>query len=217
MDVRKSLAFMGAAAVLMASSAAQAAVVGFDDIPITGNDIQTSVTSAGYQFNGGHFHIIDSPDDRLVRNSSTSYLTAETGPGAGVTMILLGGGTFTLNQVDVAELWLPGDPSNDFLEVVITANQLGGGFLSMTVTLDGLRDGAGGVEDFQTVSMAGWTDLTDVTFTGRNAAGGFGDYSIDNIVVDRNDAPEPSGLALMALGGLALWARSRRRPGAAAA
>lgn len=213
MELRKSFAVMGASAALLMSFGAQAALVGFDDIPNTGNGIQSgTVTSAGYNFTGGHYHIIDSPG-AFVRNASTSYLTAEAANALGqsVTMTKVGGGTFTLNQVDVAELWLPGDPTNDFFEVLISANQFGGGVLSMSVTLDGIGDGAGGVADFQTVVLAGWTNLTDVTFTGRNAAGAFGDYSIDNLIVDENGVPEPSGLALLALGGLSLVAGAARR------
>jgi len=200
--------------LLMGAVSAQATLVGFEDIPNTGNAIQSgSVTSGGFDFTGLHYHIIDSPDARIVRNASRSYLTAEAAGELGrpVTMTRAEGGTFTLNQVDVAELWLPNQPGNDFFEVLITANQIDGDVLSLAVLLDGIRDGAGGVEDFQTVVLAGWTDLVDVTFTGRNAAGAFGDYSIDNLVVDVvNGVPEPGSLALLGLG-LAGLGLSRRR------
>jgi len=210
--MRGLVSYAVALTLACAAPAALADVVTFDDIPNTGNAIQTSVSSMGYDFNGGHFHIIDSPDARFVRNASTSYLAAEKASDLGqpVTMTKTGGGTFSLNSVDVAELWLPGESLNDFFYVYITANQSGGGSLSMLVTLDGIRDGAGGVPDFQLVTFSGWTNLTDVTFTGRNAAGAFGDYSIDNIVVDGSNVPEPAGLLLMALGAVAVIARSRR-------
>lgn len=211
---RRSIFALAGAAVLCLAGTAQATVITFDDIPNTGNSIQTSISSTGYHFNGGHFHIIDSADARLVRNASTSYLTAEAASNLGkaVTMTKAGGGMFTLNQVDVAELWLPNEPLNDFFEVLITGNQFGGGVLSLAVTLDGIRDGAGGVADFQLVNFVGWTDMTDVTFTGRNAAGAFGDYSIDNVVVDaRADVPEPPSLTLLALGALGLFAGAMRR------
>jgi len=193
---------------------AQAVTVVFDDIPNTSNAIQTSVTSTGFDFNGAHFHIIDSPDPRVVRNASTSYLTGEAANSLGkpVTMTKGGGGTFSLNAVDVAELWLPGEVNNDFFYVYISANVSGGGSLDMLVTLDGIRDGAGGVDDFQLVSFSGWDNLTDVTFTGRNAAGAFGDYSIDNIVVDSNGrVPEPASFTLLGLGAAALLASGLRR------
>jgi len=212
MKVRSILAWAGAA-ILWLAGTAQAAVITFDDIPNTVNAIQTSVSSTGYDFSGLHFHIIDSVDPRLVRNTSTSYLAAEASGNLGrpVTMTKTGGGTFNLNRVDIAELWLPGDPLNDFFEVLITANQFGGGLFSMAVALDGIRDGTGGVADFQLVNFGGWTNLTDVTFTGRNGAGFFGDYSIDNIEVDAAAVPEPASLTLLAMGSLGLAAIRRRR------
>jgi len=208
----RMISVLATAVFLCMSGAAHAATIVFDDIPNTVNAIQTFVTSTGYDFNGGHFHIIDSPGP-FARNASTSYLAAEKANNLGqpVTMTQIGGGTFTLNQVDVAELWLPGDPLNDFFYVYITANRLIGGPLSMLVTLDGIRDGAGGVADFQLVTFIGWTGLTDVTFTGRNAAGAFGDYSIDNIVVDSEAVPEPASLTLLVLGSLSLLAGAIRK------
>jgi hypothetical protein len=62
------------------------------------------------------------------------------------------------------------------------------------------------------VTFNGWTNLTDVTFTGQNAAGAFGDYSIDNIVVDEDTAiPEPATLTLVALGAAGLLRRRSAR------
>jgi hypothetical protein len=195
---------------LLVGATAQAAVITFDDIPNTGNGIQTSVSSTGFNFNGDHFHIVDSPLSGVVRNASTSYLSAEAAGGLGrpVTMTRSGGGVFTLNSVEVAELWLPGI-GDDFFQVSITGNVFGGGLLNMLVTLDGIRDGAGGVDDFQIVNLVGWTNLTSVVFTGVNALGAFGDYSIDNIVVD--SVPEPVSFLLFGVAGAVSVGRAFRR------
>ena len=189
---------------------ASAGVVTFDDIgPPSGNAIHTFATSGGFDFNGGHFHIIDTPDARVVDNG-TQFLGAEAAGGLGkaVTMTQTGGGLFTLNGLEVAEVWRAGESLNDFFYVELTGNQSGGGVLSALITLDGIADGPGGANDFQTVVLGGWTNLMSVTITGRNASGAFGDYSIDNLVV--NAVPEPQTWALM-LAGLGLVGLAARR------
>jgi hypothetical protein len=215
--MRTTIYAAAAAAGLLLSTPAAAATADFDDIPNTGNGIQTAVTSGGMNFAGAHFHILDSPDTRIVRNASTSYLGAEAAQGLGqpVTFTRTDASLFTLNSVDVAELWLPGEPLNDFMDVVFSGLQSGGGMLSLTFTLDGIRDGAGGVADFQTVMFAGWTNLQSVTVTGRNANGAFGDYAIDNVVFNDDGAvPEPTTWALLILGFgmVGHRIRQRRRP-----
>ncbi|HRP27394.1 MAG TPA: hypothetical protein PLG77_03055, partial [Burkholderiaceae bacterium] len=63
-------------AALSLAGAANASVVTFDDLPVSGNSIFTFVSSGGFDFNGGHFHIIDTPDSRIVGNG-TQFLGAE--------------------------------------------------------------------------------------------------------------------------------------------
>ena len=205
----RQAALVAASALIVASGATQAATVTFDDLTPAGNAIATAVTTDGFDFVGGHFHIIDTFDARLV-SSGSFYLTAEAASALGqpVTMTESTGALFTLNGLDVAELWLPGESLNDFLDVKLTGNQFGGGVLTHTVRLDGIRDGVGGVGDFQSVALVGWTNLESVTITGQNSFGGFGDYSIDNLTV--NVVPEPETYALMLLGLGVLGLRARR-------
>ena len=200
---------------LLLAGAASAQTASFDDIPNTSNAIQTgTITSGGLSFTGEHYHIIDSADARVVRNGSTSYLAAEAASNLGrpVTFGLTGGGLFSLSSVDVAELWLPNEPLSDFRNVIFTGTQNGGGILTLTFTLDGLRDGAGGIVDLETVLFTNWKNLQSVTVTGRNAAGGFGDFAIDDVVFGAA-VPEPSVWALLILGfGITGAALRRRRP-----
>jgi len=203
------------------ATAARAALVDFDDTNPSGtNEIQTHFESDGFNFDGGHFHIIDDNSAAQFVDDGAQYLTAEAAAGLGrdVTMTRIGGGVFDLNQIDIGELWLPGNPNNSFFAVVFHGVNAGG-VLDRTVELDGIRDGAGGEPDFQSVIFSGWTDLTSLNITGVNAAGAFGDYSIDNIVVDGGGGvPEPTSWALMLLGfaGLGATLRARRRVAAAA-
>ncbi|OQW39076.1 MAG: hypothetical protein A4S08_08380 [Proteobacteria bacterium SG_bin4] len=202
------VSIIGAASFVL-SGMTHAATITFDDIAPTSNAIQTAVTSDGFNFAGDHFHIIDTFDSRLV-SSGSNYLSAEDAAdlGKSVTMTHAGGSLFNLIGLDVGELWLPGESLNDFSDVLLTGNQFGGGVLSTTIRLDGIRDGVGGLNDFQSVAI-GWTNLVSVTITGVDSSGGFGDYSIDSISVSLVPEPETYALLLAGLGVVGAFARRR--------
>lgn len=83
--------------------------------------------------------------------------------------------------------------------------------LFASFALDGIRDGTGGVPDFQTVLLSGWTDLASLTISGVDASDAFGDYSVDNIVLESTAAPLPAALPLFATGLAALGLLGCRR------
>ena len=80
-----------------------------------------------------------------------------------------------------------------------------GGTVTTSFTTDGIIDGTGPLADFQTFSFkgAGFTDLTRVEIPTSG-------WSLDNLVV----SPEPTGGALLLVGGLLLgaWHWRKRSP-----
>jgi hypothetical protein len=108
------------------------------------------------------------------------------------------GSVFRLSSVDLAEY------STVFQEP-LTVEFIGyhpdGSTVTESFTTDGIIDGTGPLADFQTFDFTGFTDLTRVeipTFT----------WSMDNLVID---VPEPTGSALLLVGGLVLGARKLYR------
>jgi hypothetical protein len=202
------------------------AVVTFDDVAVApDNPMQTSVNSGGFNFASSHFHITVDPticDFGGCVANGTQY-ASEDGPALAlpVTMTKIGGGTFSLISFDGAELFLDDAaaaagnragpfPNATFIRVV--GNLSGGGTIEANFQLDGVKDGNGGVADFQHfVFGPGWTNLTSAVWSGGvvGAAPINASMSFDNIAV----APEPGTLLLLgsALTGAAISARRRRR------
>jgi hypothetical protein len=168
----------------------------------------TAVSSEGFDFVGDHFHTIDNPTSpTLVSNGTPIYLLseAESDLGRPITMTQAGGGTFSLLQFDGAETFVTG---GIFQFINLVGVQADATVLNLQFALDGVKDGVGGIADFQTF-LVGWTNLQSVTFSGALATGGLGGFSIDNIVVDQVAVPEPATLLLLA-GGLGAAAARRR-------
>lgn len=177
----------------------------FDDIASFGSGVLTGISSTGYNFEGDHFHMINTFDPRIV-SSGSNYLASEV---ASVTMTNASGSLFNLIGLEVAELWLPSESFNNFSDVILTGDQFGGGILSTSFHLDGIRDGVGGVNDFEWAAI-GWTNLVSVSITGMNSSGAFGDYSIDSISVSPVPEPQTNAMLAAGLGLMSLLARRRK-------
>lgn len=200
-------------ALLCGAGVSQAATIDFEDIAVgLGiNIVGGDVNSGGYSFNtsedeshriNGHVDYADSGSTYLLFHSVVGNNT--------VTMSPIGGGTFRLNSVQLAEGYTlaSGNFAVNATSVSIVGNIFGGGTVSTTIPLDGINDGPGGLADFQLASFnASWDNLTSVVFDGLG--GEDGRMGIDNIVVN---VPEPSSFAMFGLGVFAwLWRRGGRR------
>ena len=128
------------------------------------------------------------------------------------------GGEFTIHSIDLGEF----RNSNDsrFLQyaqdVTVVGIQAGGDGYATTFQLDGIADGIGGVEDYETLSFGSqWTNLLYVEFyfsrpgqiPGLNT--NTVEISFDNIVVSA--VPIPSAVWLFGSGLIGLIGLARRK------
>jgi hypothetical protein len=106
-------------------------------------------------------------------------------------MTRVGGGTFSLISLDAGEFHNPPAPDRPDAEMlIITGHQLGGGVVTHTLNIDGLRDGLGGIPDYEHFVLPNtFVNLTSVTFTGLRSDNSDGGIAIDNLEYDAG-APE---------------------------
>jgi hypothetical protein len=192
---------------------AQAATITFEDLAVPPGTAtsETDVTSGGFLFDSlNHSHLVNAHSG--VDNGST-YLAMDDVLGLDPTTFSpVGGGAFGLTSLDIGE-WDFGSGAWAH-QVVVTGNLFGGGTISRTLDIDGIRDGAGGLPDFQTFTFdATWAHLSSAVLKGIGSTPLNGNYyAIDNLVVAAAPpVPEPATLTLLGLGSAYLVGR-RRHP-----
>lgn len=189
----------------------QAAVIGFEGSSAAGNPIITSYSEAGFQFTSGHMHLID-PNSGFASNGTQSLGEEAGNLGQTITMSLIGGGTFSLQGLDVAEIFIGNStlyPNATSLHLI--GNLFGGGTVTADLGLDGILDGPGGADDYQTFTLSGFSNITSVVFEGFLATGARGGYMMDNLLVNNATVPEPGTLALVLLALAGATAGTRRK------
>ena len=174
------------ASMLVASVAEAQQLLTFDEMAPTGFTILGSVvcgTDTGFRVISDHFHVIGGTFLQDFTFNSTTHIGYESGRGFPMTLERIGAGTFSLLSFDAAEFYAPPVADRPDAETLtITGFQQGGGTVSYTVNIDGIRDGVGGVDDFEHVVLPNtFVNLTSVVFTGLRSGGASGGVAIDNL------------------------------------
>jgi hypothetical protein len=200
-----------------------AVVITFNSVPSSGpgNPIITTLTTDGFKFTSGHFHAMYDTSSWTVSfggavDNGTIYIAEEAADlGKPITMVNRLGKPFYLTGFDGAEMFLNSEAAATYRypnasAIILSGVLFGGGTLGATFALDGIKDGPGGVNDFQSFLLpSAWTNLASVTFYGLTDAGGFGAISLDNI--DVAPVPEPTTMLLLGSGLIGLAGYGRKK------
>lgn len=225
---------------LLASSAAQAIVIDFEDVPNSfgWDDFGSgSIKDEVPDFESQQF-LFDASDQADQDGKVTGFTVVKDSHEAyngsiyvviedfvqenevivfnPVRMSQKNGNPFSLVSLDIAE-WE--EKENQARDIEITGCLFGkncdaeGGFVLAIIQLDGNTDGAGPINDFQTVTFdKSWGNLSSVLFKGINATGyddgfpGMNTFALDNIEIKEAVEPEPVPEPTATLGFLTLGA-----------
>jgi hypothetical protein len=175
--------------ILAISSFVNAGIIDFNDLNV---NPQTNLGSPfdynGLTFTGIHLSSFDH-DTWDMNGDGTDFLGWATGSNLGLSTT--NGDLFELHSLQLGQLRYNGP--GGIAQIIGTVQ--GGGILTRNITV---------AERFTDVTLIGWESLLSVSFTGPGQW-----MSIDNIsvTVDATDVPEPSTLAIFALGMVGLASR----------
>lgn len=158
---------------------------------------------------GGVTAVADSAALAAIPNYSvngTAFLAMSL--GASALMTSTSNSLFSVNSIDLANLLYTGDPDNPAADIM-TATLIGTYGKGGTVmqSYDFQNNNIVTTMDFATVALTGFVDLTSFAIIASGPSFGL---SVDNIVINETQVPEPGMLAMLSLG-LAGIAAARRR------
>lgn len=193
-------------------------VIDFSNYGSTG--VHATVTSGGFTFAPAAGTIAVAANGAncvptCAANGTTALAVGGTGLNpptiAPVTMTTAVYTSFRLTDLDYAELSESAATNFSASTIVVTGSLLGGGNVSQTLTIDGLNDGPGGQDDFQSAVLdAFWgvSELVSLQFAGFIGNTPNKAFQLDNIALDVTrvgNVPEPGTLALTGLALAAVW------------
>lgn len=230
--MKNSLTFMFAVLLFAGPKAANAAFLTFDFEEFSGNHNGALVTN-GFVFDPGgvdwypewsetsqdwtgHYHIADPSESVWTANNGTKYFAFDYFLDASNLNIYgESGQEFGVRQLDLAEAVSSSSCGTGHMQSLSDTScglsfvgyLADGGMITRHVTLDGVADGVGSLNDFQTFTFDGaWNRLDMFSLVGFYWL----NPGLDNLVV--RTVPEPSGLVLLGLGILGMAVVRRSRP-----
>lgn len=174
------------------SSARPTVLIDFNELTGHGSSDFGAFDSKGYHFSSKHAHVMLRPKGCAFGgcvSNGTPYITEEAGSlGKPITMARADGGTFCLKKFDGGENFLDdqqaregGYPNAE--AILVVGVKASGGEVSQSLPLDDIKDGAGGLPDFQSFTLSpDFRGLTSVTFYGNDHQNS-GAMSVDNVAV----------------------------------
>lgn len=164
----------------------------------------------------GHYHIADPTDTSRAANNGTKYFIFDYFlDDSRLNIYSESGQAFGMSRLDLAEwegVCRSGDPPQ-LMErgcgVTFVGQLSAGGTISRHLMLDGIADGAGGLDDFQTFAFdEQWNELAMFSIVSSH---GYLNPGLDNVVL--RAVPEPATWALLGFGALGSFALRRRSRG----
>lgn len=167
-------------------------LIDFNELTGKGNPDFGKFDSKGYHFQSEHAHIMLDPTGcsfgGCVSDGTIHIAQEDGGLGRPITMTRADRGKFCLKQFDGAENFLNDEDARDggypnATKILVLGLKPNGVEVTQSFTLDGEKDGDGGVQDFQAFTFSPkFKGLISATFYGnkRNNSGGM---SFDNITV----------------------------------